>query len=219
LALAVVVAAPLAWADPPVKVCVAVAGDADETMRAAAETAVDVIAHRDGFRGVADADARAALRGDTPAAPADVADLSAARRALRGTDADAAQLDAVSTRLGCGLVMELAATPQGMLVRVYDPVRHAWASSRSVNAVDAALVDGVLPAALEARRTAPRVRAPARSAAATAPTPSRGLWSSPWPWVVVGGVVLLTVGAFFLAQDAGAGGNTTHISVVHPGSP
>jgi hypothetical protein len=137
-----------AFADPPApKVCVAVAGDPDESMRASAETLADAIAHREGLRGVADADARAALRGDSlanAASATDVADLSAARRSLRGEDRDATALDAVSSRLGCGLVVELMARPAGALVRVYDPVQHTWPVSRELPSIDAATLDAVV---------------------------------------------------------------------------
>lgn len=157
-----------AFADPPApKVCVAVAGDPDESMRASAETLADAIAHREGLRGVADADARAALRGDSlanAASAADVADLAAARRSLRGEDRDATALDAVSTRLGCGLVVELMARPAGALVRVYDPVQHAWPASRELPSIDAATLDAVvLP-------TLARHDAPAASTDASTPT-------------------------------------------------
>ncbi|MFO0652811.1 MAG: hypothetical protein U0326_41730 [Polyangiales bacterium] len=146
-----------ALADPPApKVCVAVAGDPDESMRASAETLADAVSHREGLRGVADADARAALRGDaiTDAARAtEVADLAAARRSLRGEDRDAAALDTVSTRLGCGLVVELMARPAGSLVRVYDPVQRAWPASREVTSVDVAVIDQVVLPALAVRTT------------------------------------------------------------------
>ncbi len=147
----------VALADPPApKVCVAVAGDPDESMRASAETLADAVSHREGLRGVADADARAALRGDaiTDAARAsEVADLAAARRSLRGEDRDAAALDGVSTRLGCGLVVELMARPAGTLVRVYDPVQRAWPASREVTSVDVAVIDQVVLPALTVRTT------------------------------------------------------------------
>ena len=153
---------------PPVKVCVAVAGDPDESMRAGAESVSDAVAHHASLRGVADADARAALRGDT--APADFAALAAARRSLRGADADAPALDALSLRLGCGLVVELMARPAGTLVRVYDPVQHAWPSSRELATVDAATLDAVVVPALAARN-AP---APATSDAGVAAASDAG---------------------------------------------
>lgn len=149
---ALLLAAPAAYADPPApKVCVAVAGDPDEAVRASADALTDALSHREGLRGVADADARAALRGETVAAASDVADLAAARRALRGEDRDAASLDGVSARLGCGLVVELMARPAGTLVRVYDPVQHTWPASRELTAIDAATLDVVVVPALAAR--------------------------------------------------------------------
>jgi hypothetical protein len=240
---ALLLASPAALADPPgPKVCVAVAGDPDEAVRASADALTDALSRREGLRGVADADARAALRGEAVAAASDVADLAAARRALRGEDRDAAALDGVAARLGCGLVVELMARPAGTLVRVYDPVQHTWPASRELAAIDAATLDAVVVPALAARSAsaadagapatdggaqpatgaaspaANRTAAVDRRAAPAARSPQRSAWSTAWPWVAVGGVALAVVGAYFLAQD-GATTSTTRVTVVHPGVP
>ncbi len=219
----------VAFADPPgPKVCVAVAGDPDESVRASAETVADAVSRREGMRGVADADARAALRGEPNAAP-DFADLATARRGLRGEDRDAAALDAVSTRLGCGLVVELMARPSGTLVRVYDPVQHTWPASRELASVDATVVDGVIVPALSTRtagasaqpaggRAANAAATGDRRVATTRPHETPSLWSRAWPWVAVGGVALAVVGAYLLA-DHGVGSSSTRVTVVHPGVP
>lgn len=239
-ALALLALAPAAAADPPpVKVCVAVAGDPDESVRAGAESVADAVAHHPALRGVADADARAALRGD--ASPTDFADLAAARRSLRGADADAAALDALSLRLGCGLVVEVMARPAGAAARAYDPVRRAWAAARELPALDAAVVTAVVLPALDARNAAagdagvagdasvvtiagdagvtPDV--PAASAAPAvdrrvAPTPaaSPSFLSRAWPWLLVGGVAAAVVGAYFIAE--GATTTSTRVTVTHP---
>lgn len=240
-ALALLALAPAAAADPPpVKVCVAVAGDPDESVRAGAESVADAVAHHPALRGVADADARAALRGDT--APADFADLAAARRSLRGADADAPALDALSLRLGCGLVVELMARPAGAAARAYDPVRRAWSPARELATLDANVVAAVVLPALEARNAPPspdagaasdasvadasvtdagadagaRVAAVDRRAAPTTP-PAQSTWSRAWPWVLVGGVALAVVGVYFLADDNTS--TSTRVTVSHPGAP
>jgi hypothetical protein len=231
---------------PPVKVCVAVAGDPDESMRAGAETVSDAVAHNPSLRGVADADARAALRGDT--APADFADLAATRRSLRGTDADATALDALSLRLGCGLVVELMARPAGAAARSYDPVRHTWMPARELSAIDANVVTTVVLPALEARNAPPVTDAGTGDAGVSdastttdaavpdagasdagarattvdrrvAPTPStqQSAWSRAWPWVLVGGIALAVVGVYFLAD--GNTSTSTRVIVSHPGTP
>lgn len=240
-ALALLALAPAAAADPPpVKVCVAVAGDPDESVRAGAESVAEAVAHHPALRGVADADARAALRGDT--APADFADLAAARRSLRGADADAAALDALSLRLGCGLVVEVMARPAGAAARAYDPVRRAWAPARELPALDAAVVTAVVLPALDARNAAAgdvgvardagvvtiagdagvTSDVPAANASApavdrrAAPTPaaSPSFLSRAWPWLLVGGVAAAVVGAYFIAE--GATTTSTRVTVTHP---
>lgn len=228
LASALLLGASRAHADPPpVKVCVAVAGDPDETVRQSAETVVDAVSHHAALRGVADADARAALRGEG-AAPADFADLATARRALRGEDRDAATLDPVAARLGCGLVVEVMARPAGTLVRVYDAVSHAWAAPRELATVDASVTESVIVPALAARNVPAAAGAAAAGATAarpgasdrrvTAPTSQqRSAWSRVWPWAVVGGVALAVVGVYFLTSD-GPSSSTTTINVFHRGS-
>ena len=246
LALALAPSAALADPPPP-KVCVAVAGDPDESVRSSADTLTDAISHREGLRGVADADARAALRGEPVAVASDFADLAAARRSLRGEDRDASTLDGVSTRLGCGVVVELMARPAGTLVRVYDPVQHAWPASRELPAVDAATLDVTVMPALAARTAALSSNAngatattasaansgqPASGAnpsasnrsnandhrVATTQPATRSVWSRAWPWIAVGAVALAVVGAYFLAED-GVTTSTTRVTVVHPGVP
>jgi hypothetical protein len=214
----------VAWSDPaPVKVCVTVAGDADEVVRASAETVADAVAQHAGFRGVADRDARAALRGESVTSQ-DFVDVSTARRSLRGEDRDATVLDGVATRLGCGLVVELVARPTATLVRVYDPVRHTWPTSREVTTVDGALVDQVLVPAVASRETSttPQTGVPSntnanasRVTAATQPAPSSSLTRF-WPWAVVGGVAIAAVAIYF-ATTGGDTPSTTRITVIHRG--
>jgi hypothetical protein len=226
-ALAVLLALPArAAADPPpVKVCVAVAGDPDESVRAGAETVAEAVAAHPALRGVADAEARAALRGD--AAPAEFADLAAVRRSLRGSDRDTDALDGLALRLGCGLIVEVMARPAGAAARVYDPVARAWTASREVSSLDAAVVATVVLPALDARHAgttgagttdagttdagttgagttdAGTARSNDRRVAVT-PSPEPGFFRRAWPWLLVGGLAAAVLGAYLVAD-----GNTT----------
>jgi hypothetical protein len=217
----------MAWSDPvPVKVCVTVAGDADEVVRASAETVADAVAQHAGFRGVADRDARAALRGDSVTSQ-DFVDVATARRSLHGEDRDATALDGVATRLGCGLVVELVARPAVTLVRVYDPVRHMWPASREMTTVDGGVVDGVLVPAVASRETSAttttrQIGVPSNANAnasrvigATQPSSQSSL-TRLWPWAVVGGVAIAAVAIYF-ATTGGDTPATTRITVIHRG--
>jgi hypothetical protein len=226
-------AAPVTADPPPLKVCVVVAGDPDETVRAGAERVSDAVVRHPGLRGVADADARAALRGDP--APTEFADIATSRRALRGTDGDATTLDALSLRLGCGLVVELMARPVGVAARAYDPVRRAWSPERASPTLDAATVlssvvlpardatpsaDAGAPLASTDRGADASARPVDLRAAPTAPAPRpnpNGFMSRAWPWLVVGGLAAAVVGAYFLAE--GATSTSTRVVVTHPGAP
>lgn len=152
-----------AHADPPPKVCVAVVGDPDEAVRALAEDVTARISTSGELRGVADADSRAALRGE-PSAPA--SDLTAARRGLRGTDADLDPLRALADQLGCAWFVELGARPAGTLVRVIDVVRRAERAAETRASVDAAEV----VALVQRMSTSPLVPAASTPDAGASPT-------------------------------------------------
>jgi hypothetical protein len=212
-----------AWADPPPKVCVAVAGDPDEAVRAAAETLSETIGTHRMLRGVADADARAALRGE-PRAENPMPELTTARRALRANDRDGALLDPLAEQLGCALFVEVAARPAGMVVRIYDTVAHTWRDAREVANINPATVDDVIvPAALQ-RGTRPNTpdggvtnaHTNTATRANTDATAPRSFWSRAWPWVVVGALAAGVVAVYFLAESEVS--NTTRITVIHGGA-
>jgi len=136
-AAAALTLAAAAHADPPPKVCVAVVGDHDESVRALADDVTARISSGNTLRGVADADSRAALRGE-PAVTAN--ELTAARRALRGTDADIAALRTLGDQLGCAWFVELAARPAGTLVRVVNVLSGAAPDTQTHARIDAAAV-------------------------------------------------------------------------------
>lgn len=135
LVSAVLLVPAVAAGDPPPKVCVAVVGDPDEAVRALADDVATRVGSSDDLRGVADAESRAALRGE-PTVPTN--DLTAARRALRGTDVDLPGLRALADQLGCAWFVELGARPAGTLVRVVDVVRGSSPSSETRPSVDGA---------------------------------------------------------------------------------
>jgi len=223
LILAGMALTPFAWADPPPKVCVAVAGDPDEAVRSAAETLSETIGTHRMLRGVADADARAALRGE-PRAENPMPELSTARRALRANDRDGALLDPVAEQLGCALFVEVAARPAGMLVRIYDTVARTWHDAREVATINPATVDDVIvPAALQ-RGTRPgapdggvtRASTNAATRANAPATPPRSFWSRAWPWMVVGALAAGVVAVYFLAESDVS--TTTRVTVIHGGA-
>lgn len=135
LACAALLLPALASGDPPPKVCVAVVGDPDEAVRALADDVSTRISTSDAVRGVADADSRASLRGEPSVA---TNDLTAARRALRGTDADLPGLRALADQLGCAWFVEVGARPAGTLLRVIDVVRGEVRASETSPRVDGA---------------------------------------------------------------------------------
>jgi hypothetical protein len=171
---------------PPPKVCVVVAGDPDAAVQAAATTLTDAIATRDGLRGVADADTRAVLRGETRTEPA-LAPYASARRALGGVDGDAPVLDDLGQRLGCAIAVELAARPTGTRVRAYDVVHRVFRPAIEVSTVAPPLVDHyVLPHARAAMEPSPppspaalTATAAASSTAPTAPATGGSAPSTP----------------------------------------
>ena len=236
-------AAGSANADPAPKVCLAVAGDADEAVRTLARAADAVLGAEAAWRVVADASTRDALRGES-AVPADLADRSAARRALRSTDADGATLDAVGDALGCAWFVTLAARAQGVAARVYDVPHHRFAATPDARSFDAHAVVLLLtetvnnasrpaaspppatPASSNPDASVPATPAvptdasaspahPAVPAQAAAPVRRAATFSRVWPWLVVGGVVLGIVGAVILLRDEGT--PQTTLSVVHRG--
>ena len=219
LSLALTLAPLAAHADPPPKVCIAVAGDPDEAVRTLARETEARLSASSSWRIVADASTREALRGESPT-PADQADRAVSRRALRATDADASTLDGLGDALGCSWFVTLTSRSAGVAPRLYDLGRHAFAATPDAGPFDAPavvlLLEGAVthrsaaspPTASPSPATAPRNSpvAPARSA----PTISRV-----WPWLVVGGVVLAVAGAVVLLQ--GDSTPRTNISVVHRG--
>lgn len=245
LVCAAVLAPGAVAADPPPKVCVAVVGDPDEAVRALADDVGTRVGASDTLRGVADADSRAALRGE-PSVP--TGDLTVARRGLRGTDADVASLRALADQLGCGWFVELGARPAGTLVRVIDVVRGEARRSEVRPSIDAgevvALVqqmiaspvaspspagDGGAPPDPDAAVGSPSPAdasvtdggadaAVTRAATSVSPRPAeRSLLSRIWPWLVVGGIVL--AGAVVAILVAPQPETQTRLTIVHPGSP
>lgn len=219
LALALVAAPLAAHADPPPKVCIAVAGDPDEAVRTLARETEERLSTSTSWRVVADASTREALRGESPT-PADQADRAASRRALRATDADASTLDSVGDALGCAWFVTLTSRSAGTAPRVYDLGRHAFVATPEAGSFDAPAVVLLLEGAV----THHAVSTPA-TASPTAATPPRRAPVAParsapaisrvWPWLVVGGVVLGVLGAVVLLQ--GESTPRTSLSVVHRG--
>ncbi|MFO0625240.1 MAG: hypothetical protein U0325_06435 [Polyangiales bacterium] len=233
-------------ADPPPKVCVAVVGDPDEAVRALADDVSTRVGTTEGLRGVADADSRASLRGE-PAVTTN--DLTVARRALRGTDADLPGLRALADQLGCGWFVELGARPAGTLVRVLDVVRGDVRSSETLTRVDGGEVVALVQRMIATPASSPTPTADggappftdaavgdasvgdaavgdaavsdaAVSRAATSLTArpaERSLISRIWPWLVVGGVVL--IGAAVAILVAPQPETQTRLTIVNPGAP
>ncbi len=235
-ALCLVAASAPALADPPApKVCVVVGGDPDEAVRTLAEQVTVAIAQHRSLRGVADADARAALRGEAPAsagaAGSELADLVTARRSLRGTDADAEALRPVIDRLGCGLVLELRARPAGVGLRILDGRDGHLVRATTLESLDAtAVVQTVAsaatpaPATTGATATSTTVSSPspspstaARRTSVSTPTPRRSTWSRVWPWLAVGGVAAGVLLTFLVAANPTAG--DIRLQVTHRGQP
>lgn len=198
------------------KVCVVVAGDPDVAVRSAAAQIADAIAARSDLRGVADADVRAVLRGETRN-DASLVPLVEARRALTANDDDAMFLDRLGQRLGCTLVIEMAARPAGILLRPYDVVHHAFREAREVPTLDASLMDTFV--VMHARAALGSLRPAAAQGAVVLPSSARSTGSARrggqrqgeprrdsgpalWAWAVAGGAALLLVGGFLLAQSS-----------------
>lgn len=205
---------------PPPKVCVAVAGDPDEAVRSLASDVAERVAAGPATRGVADADIRAALRGESNVAD-DQADRARSRRSLRGNDGDAATLDALAEPLGCAWFVTVAASPSGARVRAYDVVHHRFGGNG--DAADAESAVGVLRTAMTAgteSSTNAAASAAAQRQGATAPTRrenASGLtFSRMWPWLVAGGVALGVIAAFVLLQSEDA--PSTTVTVIHRGA-
>ncbi len=221
LAFAVCAFATTTSADPPPKVCIAVAGDPDEAVRTLARETEALLSASTTWRVVADASTRDALRGES-GAPAEQADRAAARRTLRSVDADAATLDSVGDALGCAWFITLAARSAGIAPRVYDLGRHAFVATPAAGSFDAPavvhLLDGTVTsqtASTPSPAAAAATPAPARPAV-TAPSRSVPLFSRVWPWVVVGALVAGAVVAAVVLQDEGT--PRTTISVFHRGA-
>ena len=218
LALASSALATSAWADPPPKVCVAVAGDPDEAVRTLARETEALLSSSTTWRVVADASTRDALRGES-ATPSEQADRAAARRTLRSTDADASTLDSVGDALGCAWFITLAARSAGVAPRVYNLGRHAFVATPAAGSFDAPavvhLLEGTVTSQTASAPSTAATPAPARPAV-TAPARSVPLISRVWPWLLVGTVVLGVVGAVVFLQDETT--PRTTISVIHRGA-
>jgi hypothetical protein len=205
-----------ALADPPPKVCVAVAGDPDEAVRTLARETEARLASSSNWRTVADATTRDALRGESTT-PTDQADRAVSRRALRATDADASTLDSLGDALGCGWFITLSSRAAGTAPRFYDLGRHAFAAAPAAGSFDAAAVVLLLEDAVThqaASLSSPSANVAASSARST-PARAAPNISRVWPWLVVGGVLLGVVGALVLLQGDSA--PRTTITVVHRG--
>jgi hypothetical protein len=228
-------------ADPPPKVCVAVVGDPDEAVRALADDVTTRVGTTEGLRGVADSDSRASLRGESSVS---TNDLTVARRALRGTDADLPGLRALADQLGCGWFVELGARPAGTLVRVLDVVRGDVRSSETLARVDGGEVVALVQRMIAAPASPPTPSADggapplgdasvgdasvsdasagdasvSRAAASLSPrSTERPLLARIWPWLVVGGVVL--IGAAVAILVAPQPETQTRLTIVNPGAP
>lgn len=228
-------------ADPPPKVCVAVVGDPDEAVRALADDVTTRVGTTEGLRGVADSDSRASLRGESSVS---TNDLTVARRALRGTDADLPGLRALADQLGCGWFVELGARPAGTLVRVLDVVRGDVRASETLARVDGGEVVALVQRMIAAPASPPTPSADggapplgdasvgdasvsdasagdasvSRAAAALSPRAAeRPLLARIWPWLVVGGVVL--IGAAVAILVAPQPETQTRLTIVNPGAP
>ncbi len=215
-------------------------------MRALADDVSTRVGTTEGLRGVADGDSRASLRGEPTVS---TNDLTVARRALRGTDADLPGLRALADQLGCGWFVELGARPAGTLVRVLDLVRGDVRSSETLARVDGGevvalvqrmiatpaspptpLADGGAPplgdaslgdaAVSDASVSDASVSDASVSRAATSLTTrpaERPLLARIWPWLVVGGVVL--IGAAVAILVAPQPETQTSLTIVNPGAP
>lgn len=228
-------------ADPPPKVCVAVVGDPDEAVRALADDVTTRVGTTEGLRGVADSDSRASLRGESSVS---TNDLTVARRALRGTDADLPGLRALADQLGCGWFVELGARPAGTLVRVLDVVRGDVRASETLARVDGGEVVALVQRMIAAPASPPTPSADggapplgdasvgdasvsdasagdasvSRAAASLSPrSTERPLLARIWPWLVVGGVVL--IGAAVAILVAPQPETQTRLTIVNPGAP
>ncbi len=221
LSIAMSAFATTASADPPPKVCIAVAGDPDEAVRTLARETEALLSSSTTWRVVADAGTRDALRGES-GTPAEQADRASARRALRSTDADAATLDSVGDALGCAWFVTLAARSAGIAPRVYDLGRHTFVATPVAGSFDAPAVVHLLEGTVTSQAAstpspaaAAATPAPARPAA-TAPVRTTPLFSRVWPWVLVGALVAGAVVAAVVLQDEGT--PRTTISVFHRGA-
>jgi len=215
-------------------------------VRALADDVSTRVGTTEGLRGVADGDSRASLRGEPTVS---TNDLTVARRALRGTDADLPGLRALADQLGCGWFVELGARPAGTLVRVLDLVRGDVRSSETLARVDGGevvalvqrmiatpaspptpLADGGAPplgdaslgdaAVSDASVSDASVSDASVSRAATSLTTrpaERPLLARIWPWLVVGGVVL--IGAAVAILVAPQPETQTSLTIVNPGAP
>ncbi len=229
----------LAMADPPPKVCVVVVGDPDADVRASAMTLADSVEASPALRGVADPDARAALRGERPV-PEGMGELATARRTLHGVDQDATVLLTVGRSLGCALVVELASRPATTTLRVYDIVHETWNPAHDVTAIDSTVLDRWIipvahptePASVPAPPAPPDNATPAASppapgeahdarvATPAAPAHTRSNFLVRyWPWFVAGAVIVGVFAVFAVTQQQDPSNNTVRISVVHPAAP
>ncbi len=210
---------------PPPKVCVAVAGDPDEALRSLADDVSAAVGARSDLRGVADPDARRALRGE-PGAATTQPELADGRRALRGVAADLEPVTALSGRLGCTLFVTLGGLPEGVALRVWDLRVRTLTLSADLGALDAAevvrRVEGVAAAPSNSAGTGATARSspsgPAASAVGpTRPAAPRSTWQRLWPWLAVGGVAAGIAAAVLLVRDPAPA--ETRIRVVHEGVP
>jgi len=226
LLLALTAQSGLVRADPPApKVCVAVAGDPDESLRSLADDVTTLVGARNDFRGVADADARRALRGEAGAAASET-DLVDGRRALRGLPGDLEPITALSGRLGCTFFVTLGGLPAGVALRVWDLRSRTLSVTADLGSLDAAevvrRVEGVAATPGNSAGVGATTRqAPSGVAASatrpTSPAAPRSLWPRLWPWLAVGGIAAGITTAVLLARDPDPA--TTRIRVQHQGVP
>lgn len=210
---------------PPPKVCVAVAGDPDPSLRGLADDVAAAIGARNDLRGVADTAARRALQGEAGGDDTD-ADLRVRRRAIRGLPGDLEAITAMSGPLGCTLFVTLGGLPAGVAVQVWDLRARSIGLSAALPSLDAAEIvrrieqvafaPGNSAGPSATARSAPSVSA-AQAAAVSRPATSRSTWQRLWPWLAVGGVAAGVAAAVLVARDPEP--STTRIRVVHQGVP
>ena len=149
---------------------------------------------------------------------------------MRGDDSDTVTLFTVGRRYGCSLAIEFGARPEGVWLRRYDVLHHAFVDDGRIEASMAPLVPslavlarrlasnsfhlawGVSPLA----RTVVVVPVAPRVVASVAPPAASQVHTNSGPgiigWVVAGGAAALLVGGFLIAQSVAPGAPVITVS-------